>query len=273
MENENNHRIIFFDMDGVLTNKNHVIEISKIANVEKEMKDLLTDIKVSEWSKGKIGLDWVIRRGVLLLRGIDIDDLVKIGKEIPLMNGARKTIKVLKGNKYYPIIVSSGLFPTCNEVGKRLGINEIYANVPEVNDKNKLTGNVHTLIPSDNNMDMDRNRIIASKGLLIRKIAIKNKINLKNAVSVGNDENDLSMFENVAFSILFNPPRLLLYWKYNEEVFWLRYQKLEKYVKTIIFNKNLTKILDYLIPEPRKTIGAKDELVFLRLKKNKIFSK
>ncbi len=231
-------KLIFFDMDGVLTPTAHAIHFAEMVGKQKELKKIF-----SGTTNKKVGLEWVIRKGVTLFAGIPGELLEEAGKSLPVVKGALKTIQKLKEAGYQPILITNGIEQVARAFADRLHIEECYGNTLEIKD-GVITGALDstTLIT------------LKSKGDVVRKMVAKRSLK-KESVAVGNDENDWAMFQEVGFSILFNPSpnlieRLNQCLREAEKGFKKEFIEFSKSVDVIIEQPDFELMLPFLIPEP-----------------------
>ncbi|MGD2250796.1 MAG: HAD-IB family phosphatase [Candidatus Methanofastidiosia archaeon] len=228
-------KVIFFDLDGVLSSKAHCILMAEMINREENLYNILR--KVSN-SADNLELEWIIKEVVKLFKNKPESLLKNTGEKLSIMKGAAKTIKILKDNGYTPILVTNGIEQVAGVFARRLNIPEWHGNTVEIKN-GKITGRLcaSPLVTLHSKGDVVRN-IIAQKSS-------------KKTVAVGNDVNDWSMFQETEISILFNPPLNLeshLKW-------WLDRTKKEfaqgithSPVNIIIEEPDLRLILPFLVP-------------------------
>lgn len=244
-------KLIFFDMDGVLTPKAHGIQLAEMAGKGEELKKLF-----SGTTNRKIGLEWMLRGGARIFTGIPQSMFTEVGKKLPMVKGAERTIQELQKAGYHPIIITNGIEQIAKVFGERLGISECYGNTLEIQE-GYATGQ----------LDSSLLITLQSKGDVVRKI-ISNRSSPEESVAVGNDENDWAMFREVAFSVLFTPSANLkekLKNCLNEAEKGFREDFIEfcRSVNVIIEEPDLLLLLPFLIPEP--TVLPKD----IKIKKKK----
>jgi phosphoserine phosphatase len=231
-------KLIFFDMDGVLTPTAHAICVADIIGKGDELRRIF-----SGTTNRKIGLEWVIREGVKLFDNIPEDMLEEAGKNLPMVKGAEETIEELKKADYHPILITNGIEQVAAVFARRLHIEEWYGNPLEIKN-GKTTGRLasSSLIT------------LQSKGDHVRKV-VANRSATKESVAVGNDENDWAMFKEVGFSILFSPSnnlkeRLKRCLDEAEKGFKKEFIEFSKSVSVIIEEPDLRLLLPFLVPEP-----------------------
>ncbi len=231
-------RLVFFDMDGVLTPKAHAIFLAEMVHRGDELRKIF-----SGTTNRKIGLEWVVREGAKIFKDVPESQLEEAGKKLPMAKGATKTIKELKKAGYEPILITNGIEQIAGPFAQRLGISEWYGNTLQIRE-GRTTG------------DLDTSELITfqSKGDVVRRI-VAQRSSKSESVAVGNDENDWAMFQQVGFSVLFNPSpnlknRLKKCLDEAEKGFKKEFIEFSKSVNVIIEEPDLQLMLPFLIPEP-----------------------
>jgi len=187
----NNIDLVFFDMDGVLTDTisswKHIhdyFETSNEKSVELYLKGKIDDL---EFIKRDVGL-WKINDEF-----VHIDIIRNVLNKVNLMNGAKKCMSFLKNHNIKPVIVSAGLDILANRVGDEIGIEHIYAN-GVLNDENgRLTGEGLLRVE------------LTNKDKVVKEIAKDLHVELERCAAVGNSCFDVPMFETCGVGIAFNP--------------------------------------------------------------------
>ena len=232
---------VFFDLDGVLTPKDHCIQLAKFIGREEKIYKIL---KKSISEIGRIGLEGILREMARVF--VDIPEFVleDAGRSLPAMKGARETIRELKEYGYTPILITGGIEQVAGGFAQKMGITEWYGNALEIKN-GRTTGRLCTL-------PLAR---LQSKGDLVRKI-ISTKSSRKLSAAVGNDINDWTMFQEVGISILFNPsPNLEPFLKWcidkGERGFTQDCLGFSSTVDVIIEEPDLNLILPFLLLDPK----------------------
>ncbi len=234
-------RLIFFDMDGVLTPKPHPIQLAEMVEKEDEFygihKKLLSGIGEHA------GLDWIVKEMVRVFADTPETTLKNVGKRLPAIKGAAETIRELKKCGYHPILVTNGFDQIAGVFARRLGITEWYGNSLEIKD-GRTTGCLHS----------SPLMTLQSKGNLVRKI-VTQRSSKRESVAVGNDVNDWTMFQEVGLSILLDlscdsEERLARYLNKREKGFKKKLVDFFESVDVIIEEPDLRMLIPYLIPEP-----------------------
>ena len=183
--------IVFFDMDGVLTDT-----ISSWKYIH-DYFGTSNDRSVDQYLRGKIDDLEFIKKDVSLWKQngkfTTKQVLRDILSEIPLMKGAQECITFLQSHKVKTSIVSAGLDILAEKVAKELGIDYVLANGVKTDKTGRLTG------------EGVLNVRLIYKDETVRAFAKKHGFKLNNCVAVGNSCFDVPMFETCAMGIAFNP--------------------------------------------------------------------
>lgn len=221
-------KLVFFDLDGVLTPESHLTQLAKMTGREDEFRGILEKI-TSETSR-KIELEYLAREMFSIFADVPEPILEETGKALPLMKGAIETIDELKKGGYQPILVTNGIEQVARVFSQRAGIAELYANHLEIKG-GKTTGRLSS----------SPLLTLQSKGDLVRNL-VTQKSSRKECAAVGNDVNDYAMFQEVGISILFNPSPNL-----KERLAWCSNREEEGFAESFIEG---TETVDVVIERP-----------------------
>lgn len=132
--------------------------------------------------------------------------------------GAKETFKALKKKGYKTMILSSSVLDAVKKAKMLLPgrIDYHICNIMEIK-KRKITGKYRW------------NVVYNGKGKLLADFCRKKKISLRNVVTVGDNENDISMMEEAGLSIAFNS----------------KSKKLKKVCKIVMNGNDMREILKY----------------------------
>lgn len=185
-------RLIVFDMDSTLVDAEIIDELAKAAGVEREVKEL-----TKKAMNGELSFKEALKERVKLLKGLPVEVLERIYREIKLTEGAKELIKSLKESGYKVALVSGGFTYFTERLKEELDLDYAFGNELEIKD-GRLTGRV-------------RGRIIDAeeKARIIEEIAAREGISRENVVAVGDGANDRIMIENAGLGIAFNAKKAL----------------------------------------------------------------
>lgn len=205
-------KLIAFDLDGTLIDgKGTWAEMHKLLKTEKYSEE-----NGKLFYAHKITYDEWVERDVNLWRGADAKVIQYLKERISLMQG----IEVINhlDKEYILAIISGGLKDVAIEINKKFNnkFKYCYANELIIKD-----GKISGLILNVN---------FENKGELLKAIAKKEDIPLKNCIAIGDFLNDIPMFKVAGFSIAFDP----------------KFPEVSDNADVSIYEKNLMKILDYL---------------------------
>ena len=179
-------KLVVFDLDNVIIDGEAIDEIGKLANVEEDIAEI-----TEKAMQGEIDFETSIKDRVQLLEGTPIEDIEKLADELPLMDGACKTIDCLKKRDVDVAIISGSFDVVAEKVKDKLGVETVYTNSFTVED-GKLTGEVTGPLVSGSKLDVLKDHVE------------KAGITLDEVVAVGDGANDISMIESAGCGIAFN---------------------------------------------------------------------
>ena len=187
-------RLICFDMDSTLIQTECIDELAVKAGVGDQVKAITESAM-----RGEIDFKESFTRRVALLKGLDVNVMKEIAENLPITEGADRLMEVLKRCGYKIAILSGGFTFFGEYLQRRWGIDYVYANELEIDEKGKLTGNYVGEI-------VDGHR----KAELLRLIAQVEKVNLAQTIAVGDGANDLPMISESGLGIAFHAkPRVV----------------------------------------------------------------
>ncbi|SFX60130.1 phosphoserine phosphatase SerB [Marinospirillum alkaliphilum] len=187
-----NRRLVVFDMDSTLIEAEVIDELAKEAGVGEQVAEITERAMC-----GELDFNESFKARVALLKGLDASVLEKIAQRLPITEGAEKLVSTLKRLGYRTAILSGGFTYFGEYLQQKLGIDEVHANLLEVED-GKVTGRVVGRV-------VDGQR----KAELLQEIARNEGINLEQAIAVGDGANDLPMLGLAGLGIAFRAKPLV----------------------------------------------------------------
>lgn len=205
-------KLAVFDFDSTLMDGETIDFLAQELGIKEQVEKI-----THEAMSGELDFFESLTTRVALLKGLDYEKVVKICQNLPLMNGAKETVKALQ-NKGYKVICFSGGFRVGTTPAKEvLGLDADFSNVLHAKD-GVLTG----LVGGDMMFDY-------SKGDMIQRIQGLLGITRVDTLVVGDGANDRSMFAHA-----------------DKRVAFMAHDILKKEANIIIDKKDLTLILEHI---------------------------
>ncbi len=179
-------KLIAFDFDNVLVDGESLDEVAKLVDSEDEIIEL-----TRKAMEGDISFETSLRERMNLLKGVSLEDIEKVTKKMPLMEGAEETILELK-KRGYKLATITGNFEIITNRLKDLDIDYIFCN--QLHDEDgKLTGEISGPLIVE-----------GSKGEVLQELMDQEGLTAAECAAVGDGANDIPMLEKVGLSIAFN---------------------------------------------------------------------
>ncbi|MBJ8503983.1 phosphoserine phosphatase SerB [Acinetobacter seifertii] len=187
-----NRRLVCFDMDSTLIEQEVIDELAIEAGVGAQVAEI-----TERAMQGELDFQQSFRARVALLKGLDASVLPKIAERLTITEGAERLISTLKALGYKTAILSGGFQYFAEYLQGKLGIDEVHANVLDVQD-GVVTGEVKGVIVDG-----------ARKAELLRELANKLDISLEQAMAVGDGANDLPMLAIAGLGVAYRAKPLV----------------------------------------------------------------
>jgi len=182
-----NRRLICFDMDSTLIKTEVIDELADRAGVGEQVR-AITEAAM----RGEIDFSESFEQRIALLKGLDESVMREVAENLPIMDGAKRLMSILKKCGFKIAILSGGFTYFGNQLKKLFDVDYVYANELEIVD-GKLTGRHLGDI-------VDGKR----KAELLKLIAQVEKIDLEQVIAVGDGANDLPMLNLAGLGIAFH---------------------------------------------------------------------
>jgi phosphoserine phosphatase len=182
-----NRRLICFDMDSTLIKTEVIDELADRAGVGEQVR-AITEAAM----RGEIDFSESFIQRIALLKGLDESVMREVAENLPIMDGAKRLMSILKKCGFKIAILSGGFSYFGNQLKKLFDVDYVYANELEIVD-GKLTGRHLGDI-------VDGKR----KAELLKLIAQVEKIDLQQVIAVGDGANDLPMLNLAGLGIAFH---------------------------------------------------------------------
>jgi len=212
-------KLVVLDLDNVIIDGEAIDEIGKLMGVEDKITDL-----TKRAMEGEMDFKESIEERVKLLKGANVDDIKKLAQDLPLMKGAKETIKYFK-EKGYKVATITGSFDIIADIiGKKLNLDYIISNKLHHN-KGLLTGKVSGPL------------VEKTKYEVLKELLEKEDLSFDECVAVGDGANDISMLESAKLGIAFNAKQIV-----------------KEKADAIVEKKDLREIIPFIeaLEEPRK---------------------
>ncbi|EOH7340792.1 phosphoserine phosphatase SerB [Campylobacter coli] len=185
-------KLCVFDFDSTLMDGETIDILAKAYGKEKEVVDI-----THRAMAGELDFFESLQERVSFLKGMPYDLVLKIGQDLPLMNGAYKLIEFLNSKNIFVVIFSGGFHEGIDPAMKKLKVNLGFANYLH-HKNNTLSGLVGGEMMFSN-----------SKGLMLQRL--KNFLNLQTheVMCVGDGANDIAMFNESGLKIAFCAKEIL----------------------------------------------------------------
>ncbi|PJF05078.1 phosphoserine phosphatase SerB [Acinetobacter seifertii] len=187
-----NRRLVCFDMDSTLIEQEVIDELAIEAGVGAQVAEI-----TERAMQGELDFQQSFRARVALLKGLDAAVLPKVAERLTITEGAERLISTLKALGYKTAILSGGFQYFAEYLQGKLGIDEVHANVLDVQD-GVVTGEVKGVIVDG-----------ARKAELLRELANKLDISLEQAMAVGDGANDLPMLAIAGLGVAYRAKPLV----------------------------------------------------------------
>ncbi len=182
-----NRRLVCFDMDSTLIQTEVIDELARKAGVFDQVS-AITEAAM----RGELDFKESFINRVRLLEGLEESVMKEIAENLPLTQGAERLFKTLKKYGYKTAILSGGFTYFGNYLKTKLGVDYVFANELEVKN-GRLTGrHVGEIVDG------------AKKAEMLKLLAFKEDIHLKQVIAVGDGSNDLPMIQLAGLGIAFH---------------------------------------------------------------------
>jgi len=182
-----NKRLVFFDMDSTLVDMEIIDEMAQRAGVFKEVSRITEKAR-----RGDIDFEESLTQRVALLKGLRVEELEKIRKDMKLSAGAEDLVDTLKRLGFKLGLVSGGFDYFSDFLREKLGLDFSYSNQLEIKN-GALTGKVLGKIVDNTYKAKIVNMVSSEEGVL-----------LDQTVAIGDGANDGLMLGQAGLGIAYN---------------------------------------------------------------------
>lgn len=205
-------KLAVFDFDSTLMDGETIDFFAAELGLEEKVAQI-TELAMN----GKLDFFESLITRVELLKGLEYDKVIEIGKNLPLMPGALEIVPALQEKGYKVICFSGGFRVGTSPAKEKLGLDADFSNILHHKD-GVLTG----LVGGDMMFDY-------SKGDMIQRLQNILGVSKEDTLVVGDGANDRSMFAHAGTKIAFCAKEIL-----------------KKEANIIIDTKDLREILNHI---------------------------
>lgn len=185
------YKMVFFDMDGVLVDVSSWHAVFDGLGIPDEHQRLKERFKKGEFSSYMEWSDEACK--ILQVHGLTADKLSEIINRQLLIRGAKEAIAELRRQGYKTAVITGSFSILAERIQRELGIDEVVAHCHlEFDEEGKLQG--WRLLPCDYEGKVDA----------FSQMTKKNGFLPSECVYVGDDVNDIPIFQEVGLAIAFN---------------------------------------------------------------------
>lgn len=185
-------KIAIFDMDGTILRGRFIDTCARLYGFEKQLLDIRSSGSDAASTTKNIAK---------LLKGRDLSQILAVADSIPLVPDVKEVVKELKSRGYVVGIISDSYDVVTNHIKTKIGADFSLANELEFS-KSVATGEVK--LPSfffNHNESLCKHAMCKTNA--VQHILSHYKIDINNAIAVGDSENDLCMIKHVGVGISF----------------------------------------------------------------------
>jgi phosphoserine phosphatase len=187
-----NKRLIVFDMDSTLIEQEVIDELARLNNKFEEVQKI-THLAMN----GKIDFKQSLEQRVSHLKGLSIDKIEHLKTQLTFTAGTKECLQKLKSLGFKTAIISGGFKPFTEYVKRQLEIDYDFGNSLDIQN-GICTGKVHLPI-----IDAQE------KANILSHLALREGIQLKQTVAVGDGSNDLIMLKTAGMGIAFHAKEIV----------------------------------------------------------------
>ncbi len=187
-----NRRLVAFDMDSTLIKAEVIDELARLHGVGADVAAI-----TERAMRGEIDFQTSFRQRVALLKGLSADALAQVASSVALTDGAHRLVATLKHFGYRTAIISGGFTQVGARLQQTLGIDYVFANELDIVN-GCASGEVKGEI-----VDAER------KAALLREICQRERIELAQAIAIGDGANDLPMLSAAGLGVAFHAKPLV----------------------------------------------------------------
>lgn len=180
-------RLVVMDMDSTLIQIECIDELARMHGVVEQVSAI-----TARAMAGELDFEQSLRARVALLKGLSWERVVSLADRLPVTEGAKEMLAVLRRLGYRTAVISGGFTFAAERLRSELGLDYAHANELAVTD-GVLTGEVQGPVVT-----------ARRKAELLEEIARREGIALDQTIAIGDGANDLPMLEKAGLGIAFH---------------------------------------------------------------------
>ena len=187
-----NKRLVAFDMDSTLIQNEVINDLAERVGKKDEVKEI-----TEKTMKGELNFDESLRMRTAILRGLPERTLQEVSEQLVLAPGCSELLRTLKHLGYKTAVISGSFSFFTEKLKSILELDHHFANTLEIVD-GKVSGRlVGHLVNSQ------------KKAELLKVIAKKENISLKQTVAIGDGANDIPMLNTAGLGIAYHAKEIV----------------------------------------------------------------
>ena len=185
-------RLVAFDMDSTLIQNEIIDDLAEKVGKKEAMKSI-----TERTMRGELDFAQSLRKRTKMLEGLSEEDLWEISGQLVLTPGCSELLKVLKHLGHKTALISGGFSFFTEKLKRSLDIDYQFANTLEMAD-GKVTGRLKgPLVHS------------RRKAELLKTMAERERISIKQTVAVGDGANDIPMLNAAGMGIAYHAKEIV----------------------------------------------------------------
>ena len=187
-----NKRLVAFDMDSTLIQNEVINDLAEKRGRKEEIKTI-----TEKAMRGEINFEQSLRQRTRMLEGLSQKDMEEVSRQMVLTPGCSELIRVLKHLGYKTALISGGFSFFTEKLKESLDLDYHFANTLEVVD-GKVSGRLSDTLVTPK-----------QKAELLKQVALRENISLKQTVAIGDGANDIPMLNTAGLGIAYQAKEIV----------------------------------------------------------------